>query len=189
MLVIPIGVIKMNIVEPIRKKQDIAKVENILRQNKRDLLFFVMGINSGLRISDILALDVKDVHNVSHIEVVEKKTDKRKKFFVNSKLRPMIAEFIKGRKDDEPLFLSRFGNRLNRIRAYEIVNFACKKSGIKYKVGTHTLRKTFGYHHYRQFKDVALLQRIFNHSSPCVTMRYIGIEQDNIDASYKKFIL
>lgn len=179
----------MNIVEPIRNRKDLAKVEAVLSANKRNLLFFVMGTNSGLRISDILSLDVKDVRNVSHIEVIEKKTGKRKKFPINSKLKALITDFVKGRGDSEPLFVSRFGNRLNRIRAYEVINQACKRAGVHYRVGTHTMRKTFGYHHYQQFKDVAILQKIFNHSSPSITMRYIGIEQDNIDASYRKFVL
>ena len=63
------------------------------------------------------------------------------------------------------------------------------KIGIDYKIGTHTLRKTFGYHHYKKFKDVALLQKIFNHSSPAITLRYIGIDQEEIDESYNNFIL
>lgn len=57
------------------------------------------------------------------------------------------------------------------------------------KIGTHTLRKTFGYHHYEKFKDVVMLQKIFNHSSTEITLRYIGIEQDEIDESYVNFVL
>ena len=56
-------------------------------------------------------------------------------------------------------------------------------------MGTHTLRKTFGYHYYKKFKDIAMLQKIFNHSNPAITLNYIGIEQDKIDESYKNFIL
>jgi len=51
------------------------------------------------------------------------------------------------------------------------------------------LRKTFGYHFYQQTKDVALLQELFNHSSPSVTLRYIGINQDKIDQAYDNFSL
>ena len=78
---------------------------------------------------------------------------------------------------------------MERTQCYRIINNVCKKVGISYNVGTHTLRKTFGYHHYRKFKDVAILQKIFNHSSPEVTLRYIGINQDIIDESFKNFIL
>ena len=180
----------MKIVEPIRDKATIKKVESILgRKNQRDLLFFVLGTNSGLRISDILGLDVGDVRNKDFIELEEQKTGKRKKFPINSKLKQLITKYIKNRLDDEPLFMTKFSNRLERCNAYVIINSACREAGIKYKVGTHTLRKTFGYHHYQKFKDVVILQKIFNHSSPSITLRYIGIEEDEIFESYKNFIL
>jgi len=180
----------MNVVEPIRSKKDIKQIETILaNQNPRDLLMFVMGTNSGLRISDILALNVGDVRNKTHICIIEKKTGKRKQFPINPKLKLLIENFIKNRHEDEPLFLTKYKSRLDRIQAYRIINKVCNAIGIVDKIGTHTLRKTFGYHHYKQFKDVAMLQKIFNHSSPVITLRYIGIEQDQIDESYNNFIL
>lgn len=180
----------MNIVEPIRSKRDLKQIEKILKeQNIRDLLLFLIGTNCGLRISDILNLDVGDVKNKSYIDIVEIKTGKSKKFPINSKLKPLLYEFTKDRLKDEPLFLSVFGNRMERTQSYRIIKDACTRVGIEYKVGTHTLRKTFGYHHYRKFKDVAILQKIFNHCSPQVTLRYIGIDQDIIDNSYNNFVL
>lgn len=134
-------------------------------------------------------LDVKDVKNKSYIDIVEKKTGKNKRFPINAKLKPMLDCFTNGRDITEPLFESVFHNRLERTQCYRIINNACKEVGIDYKVGTHTLRKTFGYHHYQKFKDVAILQKIFNHSSPQITLRYIGIDQDIIDESYNNFIL
>ena len=84
--------------------------------------------------------------------------------------------------------MSRQGNRMERTAAYRIINKACKSIGIEGLIGTHTLRKTFGYHHYQKFKDVVILQKIFNHSTPEVTLRYIGIEEDEIFESYENFI-
>ena len=180
----------MTTVEPIRKKSDIRKVEKILaKQSKRNLLLFTVGTNCGLRISDILALNVGDVRGKSYIQIVEKKTGKFKRFPINSKLMPMFEDFTKDKKSDEPLFMSVYGLRLERTMAYLIINRACKEAGIEARIGTHTMRKTFGYHHYQKFKDVVMLQRIFNHSSPQITLRYIGIEQDKIDESYANFIL
>ncbi len=180
----------MSTVEPIRNKNDIKKVEKILaKQSFRNLALFVMGTNCGLRISDILKLNVGDVKNKNYIQITEKKTGKFKKFPINTKLKPMIEKFTIGRKNDEPLFLSAWGHRLDRVTSYCIIRNACKEAKIESKTGTHTMRKTFGYHHYRQFKDVVLLQKIFNHSSPAVTLRYIGIEQDQIDNSYINFVL
>ena len=70
----------MNVVEPIRNKNDIKKVETILAKNKRDLLLFNLGINCGLRISDIISLNIGDVMDKSYITLIEKKTGKFKKF-------------------------------------------------------------------------------------------------------------
>ena len=180
----------MTTVEPIRNKTDIKKVEKVLAgQSMRNLLLFVLGTNCGLRISDLLSLDVGDVRNKTHIQIVEKKTGKFKKFPINSKLKPMIEEFTKGKRSDEALFVSIFKNRLDRFGAYYILKTACQAVGLQEKIGTHTMRKTFGYHHYKKFKDVAMLQKIFNHSNPNITLRYIGIEQDQIDESYNNFIL
>lgn len=180
----------MNVVEPIRSKKDLRKIEGILRkQGLRNLLMFTVGTNCGLRISDILNLDVSDVKGKSYINIIEKKTSKYKRFPINAKLKPLFEIFTKNRALNEPLFLSMFGNRMERTQCYRIINAACKKAGIEYRVGTHTLRKTFGYHHYQKFKDVAVLQKIFNHYSPQVTLRYIGIDQDIIDESYNNFIL
>ena len=179
----------MTTVEPIKELADIAKDENILSANPRDLLFFTMGINWGLRISDIVALNVGDVKGKTYVQITEQKTGKQKKMFVNEKLKPMIAEYTKGKKNSEALFVTIFGNRLDRFSAYHILKDACKIVGLEEKIGTHTLRKTFGYHHYKKFKDIALLQKIFNHSSSSITQRYIGIEQDEIDQSYANFVL
>lgn len=180
----------MKLVQPIRDRKVIKLVEKKLKiKNVRDFLMFVMGTNSGLRISDILGLNVENVKNKTHIQIIEKKTSKFKRFPINIKLKAIIDDFIKDKPSDEPLFATRFGNRLDRVQAWRILNLACKEVGLGCNVGTHTLRKTFGYHHYQQFKDVVMLQKIFNHASPSTTLRYIGIEQEEIDESYNNFIL
>ena len=69
----------------------------------------------------------------------------------------------------------------------EIINISY--NDFKTRFSTHTMRKTFGYHHYKQFNDVALLQKILNHSSPSITLRYISIYQEEIDSSYNSFEL
>ena len=135
----------MATVEPIRNKKDVEKVERLLaKQSKRDLLLFVIGTNCGLRISDILALNVGDVRNKTHIQLVEKKTGKFRKFPINTKLKPMIDDFVKGRRDKEPLFLSHWKHRLDRVIAYYLIRDACTKAGLQEHIGTHSMRKTFG---------------------------------------------
>ena len=180
----------MNVVEPIRDKRRIKRVERILaKRNQRDLLLFVMGTNTGLRVSDILALNVEDVRDKDFIDIIEKKTGKRKRFPINEKIKTIIQGYTINKKLDEPLFKTRYRNRMERTYAYKLVRYACHKVGIQGQIGTHTMRKTFGYHHYHKFKDVALLQKIFNHYSPSTTLRYIGIDQEEINNSYLRFIL
>ena len=96
---------------------------------------------------------------------------------------------MKTKRIDEPLFLTQRGKRLDRVQAYKILNNAGKEAGVKTKIGTHTLRKTFGYHHFKKFKNLPLLQKILNHSSSEITLIYIGITQENIDETYKNFYL
>lgn len=178
------------LVEPIRDKKQIKAVEDYFEQKSiRNKVLFCLGINSGLRVSDILSLNVGDVREKTHIELYEKKTGKIKKFPINKKLEKLLKDFITNKPDTSPLFESQKQHRLDRSQVYRALNEACAAAGIEANIGTHTMRKTFGYHHYKQFKDVAMLQMIFNHSSPNITLRYIGIDQDEIDESYKAFVL
>ena len=179
----------MNIVQPIKKIEDIQKIKKYLAKKPRNALLFSFGINTGLRVSDILSLNVGDVKDRDYIEIREKKTNKHKKFPLNRFLKAEIELFVKDKPPEQPLFYTQKHCRLDRAQAYRILNKAAHAAGITEKIGTHTLRKTFGYHHYKKYNDIVLLQKIFNHSSPSVTLRYIGIEQDTIDKSYMNFYL
>lgn len=182
--------VKKHIAEPIKSKKDIKAVEQYLKEhNERDYVLWVLGVNSGLRVSDIVGLNVSDVVDKTHITIIEKKTQKRKSFYINDKLKRVLKPFIKDRDLNEPLFLGRQGKRLNQRQVYRFLIVTCQALGIKAKVSTHTMRRTFGYHHYQQYKDAVILQKIFNHSSQRITLMYIGVEQDEIDLSYKNFEL
>ena len=100
-----------------------------------------------------------------------------------------VMDFQKG--DNEYLFRSRVGANkpITRVMAYMIINEACKKAGINDSVGTHSLRKTFSYHHYQQFHDIVILQSLLNHSSEAQCLRYIGITQDNVEKTLQQFEL
>lgn len=181
----------MNVVQPIRDKNIIENFKNeLLKNGTRDYMMFCMGVNVGLRISDILNLKVCDVKEKNHINIKEKKTGKTKRFLINSRLREEINNYINTMNDDEYLFQSRKGNNepITRVQAYRILNQVADKLGIE-EVGTHTLRKTFGYWHYKQHKDVAILQDIFNHSAPSITLKYIGINDDIKDKTIEDFYL
>lgn len=107
----------MTTVEPIRSIESLRKLETYLaKHSPRDLLLFTIGTNCGLRISDIVALNVGDVRNKTHIQIIEKKTGKFKKFPVNAKLKPMFDEYTKGKRSDAALFQSRFQNRMDSLK-------------------------------------------------------------------------
>lgn len=182
----------MEFVQPIRSLKQIETIKKMLRQqNLRDYCLFTVGINSGLRISDLLKLVVSDVIENSkvrdRIRLREKKTNKFKDFPLSDNAKSAIKEYLKTRnyKSNEPLFLSRKNKGfLLRQQAYKIINDVAKSIGIKEKIGTHTLRKTFGYHAYNNGYDITLIQKLFNHSTPAITLRYIGITQDEMDDVY-----
>lgn len=179
----------MNYVEPIRDVQKVKDIGEYLKS--KDEKFYVMyaiGIYSGLRISDILSLKVSDVQGKEQIKVREKKTDKEKIFPVNAQLKPIIKSYCEGMKGWEYLIPStkRAAKPISREYAYRIMHDAGKSFGLDH-LGTHTLRKTFGYHFYVQTKDIVLLMRILNHNDQSKTLRYIGIEQTTINEAMKKF--
>lgn len=178
----------MNYVQPIRDPELIRAIKMFLKeQSDRNYMLFVTGINSGLRISDILQLKVKDAKK-SHFSLREQKTDKQKRIQITPALKKELKWYIEGKEDHEYLFKSREGYNkpIGRSMAYKILRMAAEAYGLD-DIGTHTLRKTFGYHFYNHYKDIALLQEIFNHSSPNVTLRYIGVNQDSMDKAMKGF--
>ena len=207
----------MEFVQPIRDLKQIETMKKLLKQQSlRDFCLFVVGINSGLRISDLLKLRICDVIEngklKDRITLREKKTNKFKDFPLSEKTKQALKEYLKTRdySNNEPLFISRKRNRaeaetacdeqdvnavkrevsrenkgfLLRQQAYKIINGVAKSVGIREKIGTHTLRKTFGYHAYNNGYDITLIQKLFNHSSPSVTLRYIGITQEELDDVY-----
>lgn len=174
----------MNTVEPIRDMGLVLDIADYLKQQSdRNYLMFMFGIYSGLRISDILNFRVRDVRDKKHIYIREKKTGKEKRFLINKELRKIIKEYVIGKEDYEYLFESPRGHKpISRQQAYNIISDAGKQFGLD-DLGTHTLRKTFGYHMYQNTKDAAMLMKLFNHSDIHITLRYIGVEQDTTDAA------
>ncbi len=177
-------------VEPIRDPELIRDMkEYLLHQSYRDYFLFAFGINSGLRISDILPLRVMDVRDSDYLRIREKKTRNIRKVKMTAALRNEVEKYIKGLAESDYLFPSRKGGPLNRTSAWRIINRAAEACGVPGPIGTHTLRKTFGYHFYQKTKDVAMLQQIFGHSSPSITLRYIGINDDMMDQALEEFSL
>lgn len=184
----------MNSVDPIRNKNDISNFANYLKErNDRDYILALTGFYSGYRISDILKLKVRDFRCKDYFFFREQKTGKQTKLLINPILKKAANEYIEDNflTDDDFMFKSQKGYNkpITRQRAYTILSGAAKAIGLQGNFGTHTLRKTMGYHYYQQTKDVVTLKMIFNHSSVDVTLIYIGINQDIINNNLKGFVL
>ncbi len=156
----------------------------------RDYCLFTIGINSGLRISDLLELKIRDVTDgkklKDRISIRERKTGKIKDFPLGSNSRKALKEYLDSRDytDDEWLFSSQKGGPISRQHAWRILNVAAQTVGIIEPVGTHTLRKTFGYWAFKNGADITRIQKLLNHSSPGITLAYIGITRDELDVIY-----
>ena len=185
----------MELVEPIRDTKKIEKMKKCLKDHSvRDYCLFTLGINSGLRISDLLNLQVKDVTYSTgklkeRISVTEQKTGKAKDFPISDTSGKAIKEQLSAMKEVTPdsyLFPSRKGSKaITRVQAWKILNEAAEHCGMSHDaIGTHTMRKTFGYWAYKKGMDITLIQKLLNHSSPSVTLSYIGITKDTLDDVY-----
>ncbi len=179
----------MNFVEPIRDPEKVQDIAEYLKfKNQRNYIMFMMGIYSGLRISDILKLKIKDVKGRQSISLREQKTNKLRNFEINPKLKKALDDYCQDKDPEDFLIKSRekYNKPITRSMAYKILRDVANKFDIE-SMGTHSMRKTFGYHFYIQTKDVVTLQKIFNHNHPGVTLRYIGIEQQAINDAIKRF--
>lgn len=177
----------MEYVEPIRDIESINKMKKVLaNQSQRNLLLFVLGINTGIRVSDLLQLKVRDVWDREGIKeflyLKDKNTEEMKAYYLNTNVQKELAKYLQQihLQEDDYLFKSKKDNEpITRQQAYRIINHAAKEVGIEGKIGMHTLRKTFGYHAYRKGIAISLLMEIYNHHSPSETLKYIGIDQND----------
>jgi integrase len=183
----------LNIVQPIRKQELINEIKHYLRaKSERDYFLFVMGINIGLRITDFLHFRVKDVRGKIEVPIRERKTGKEKIIPINATLRRAIDEYTKDMLPSDYLFPSRqrdennLARPITRERAYQILQDVADHFNLE-RIGTHSMRKTYGFHLYEKTKDIALLMYIFNHSTEAITMRYIGKNQESYSKAMSGF--
>ncbi len=181
-------------VEPIRSKDQIKKLYHSLSNfDQKYGLLFKFGLNTGLRISDILPIKVSDILNQNgdfkdYLVLKEQKTGKVKKIKLNSSIRKLLVLFVKssGLSYESYIFFSKKGGHIGRIQAYRVLKQHAEECGIE-NFGTHSLRKTWGYWTYKISKyNIGIIMDTFNHSSQSITLRYIGINQDQKDELYSK---
>ena len=180
-----------NIAQPIRDKDTVEEIKLFLKEtNQRNYIMFLLGINAGLRISDLLKLRVKDVEGL-YITMRENKTKDFIRIWIPTHVKKELRKFTSGKPKLEFLFKSRQGRNspISRNQAYNILKQVEREFNLEC-ISTHTLRKTFGYHVYMDNKkDIALVQKLLNHESAEDTLRYIGIEQDHMDNARRKLKL
>lgn len=177
----------MEYVVPIKDIESINRIKSILwKKSKRDYLLFVFGINTGIRISDLLNLQVKDVWDgekaVDFLCIPKSEKRKEQAIFINTNVRKALTSYLSEKKMDHDTYLFHSNNKtqpITRQQAYRIINQAAKEIGLQEKIGTHTIRKTFGYHAYRKGIAISILKSIFCHTSSSETLKYIGIDKKN----------
>lgn len=189
----------MSTTQPIKNPEQLERFKKFYQSEKpnaRNYALISIGLNSALRISDILSLTYGDVYDYhlgtwrSHIAVTEQKTGKQNCIYMNREIRETLAHYAEPSEKDPSMWL--FGSQkqdrlpLSRYQAYRIIKKAAVSAGLSANVSCHSLRKTFGYYAWKQGTQPALLMSIYNHSTYQVTKRYLGIEQDDKDAVFAK---
>jgi integrase len=182
-------------VQPIRSLEKLEDMKWALKRHcsERDYILFIIGINTGLRVSDLLKLKKEQIiklkknRNRKELLVKEGKTKKNRTINITSVFDEVYT--YAAQLESEWLFPSRKGDKpISKIQAYRQLQKAGEFAEIE-SIGTHTMRKTFGYWLYKETKDVALLQQVLNHSKPQVTLTYIGINKEEKDNILDKFRL
>ena len=192
----------MSTSQPLKNKNDIQKLKNYfyMREEYRNYALVTVGLNTALRISDLLHIKWKDVYNeekqdfYSHIYLNEQKTKKNTIIVLNTSVKEALLLYKKhleyynkenyifnGQKStDKPI---------SRVQAFRIIKDAVDALGLEEHISCHSLRKTFGYQAWREGTEPALLMTIFNHSSYEITKRYLCIDQDDKDQLFLKMNL
>lgn len=190
---------------PIKRKEDLNAMASWLyhNANRKYLLGFILGINLGLRANELLELRYSDIffpngelkyvsddfsNTTDKMSVYQNKVRKRRGIYLNSSCVKALNWYFPVKSpslySNSFLFPSREGGHIKVDTLRKVLKNAANACGIKQNIGTHTLRKTFGYFHYQSNHDIVFLQRLFGHSSALVTMRYIGIADEEEKRSY-----
>jgi integrase len=172
-------------VMPIKQIKDVKTIKKMLKNEPRNYALYVIGINTALRVSDLARLSVGQVRGLKPgdaIEIKEKKTGKIKMIPMNKACTKAIAKLIEREtlKDGDPLFKSRKkGGRLTVQSIHRLVKGWCRAINLNGNFGSHTLRKTFGYHRRVTFgRELSEVRKMFGHQSKRITMEYLCLQPE-----------
>jgi integrase len=182
-------------VAPIRSKAKINDIKRLLSDSPRDLCLFTVGINVALRASDLVRLTVGQVRHLKVgdlLRINEKKTAGRKAprpITWNQACVEAVAAWLPKHPnpaDAAPLFPSQKGGGAITVpHVHRLVKGWCARVGLKENYGSHSLRKTWGYHQRTTFgTDIGVIMQALGHSRPNITMRYLCIQPKDIETAY-----
>lgn len=148
-----------------------------------------IGLNLALRISDLLSIRFEDIKD-DRLIIRESKTGKLANIQLNTKAREHIARVRAQHPDHIYLFQSyrcqQLKHKAPQPLSRRAVSLAFQQVGqeLKLALGTHSMRKTRGYFLYQATKDIGRVMKMLRHTSEGVTLRYIGITQDEVDKDF-----
>lgn len=155
----------------------------------RNYVILILGCNTGCRIETLLQLTPKHISG-GRVRITEFKTEKLSHYDLNDSVYKIVDDYIKWLDitDREYIFRTYKGSHkpLTRDMAYKIIQELKKTAGIKYNVGCHSLRKSYGRFMYDETRDIHLVQRMLGHSSPLITQQYICLEDAQVEKARKK---
>ena len=197
--------------EPIKDMMELIRISEHLKDGGRyrDNMLFIVGINFGLRISDLISLRFSDIITNEFtfketFAILEKKTSSSRKYKKNRHITinravveavTLYLENTTGVRLSDYMFRSQ-SNRgknqnqpISRSSADRILKDIGKELELSAKIATHSLRKTFAYHQMvmsnNDPRKLLLLQKMFGHSTSAQTLDYIGITNDEIIEAYQ----
>lgn len=187
----------MSTAQPIRDLTELENFKNYylkIQPNIRNYTLIATGINTALRISDILSLKWEQVYNFQthrfhkYIHITEKKTGKETRIAINQSLQKALVEYLNSlnfpKPEDYIFYAKSTEHPLSRSQAFRIIKKASMEQDLSEHISCHSLRKTFGYHAWNSGVSPVVLMLIYNHSSFEITKRYLGIEQEDKDAVF-----
>ena len=163
----------------------------------RNHVLVILGVHTALRISDLLRLRWEDVYDFENnrvrvsICVTEKKTRKAKVIALNKKAVCALLMYAAGIAQKGRFLMENpyTGKAISRIQAYRLIRAAAEALAFQNRVSCHSLRKTFGYHAWKNGVSPAVIMEIYNHSNLAVTRCYLGVTQDDKNAVYLSLAL
>lgn len=187
----------MSTTQPIRDLKELESFKNYyleIQPNIRNYTLIIVGMNTALRISDILALTWEQVYHFEtntfykYIHIKEQKTGKDTRIAMNKTVQDAFLLYLNSLKDPKPnhyIFCGWKPERpICRSQAFRIIKNAGKEQHLSEDISCHSLRKTFGYHAWNNGVIPVVLMLIYNHSSFAITKRYLGIEQEDKDTVF-----